>query len=86
MIRLLVTIYLIILAILVIILIMLSSSSIPIEEQQLPPAAKMDRMLRKCGSAIIIHEDGNMSCLYIDWQKEEIKKYGKTNIFKRKEM
>lgn len=63
---------------------MLSSSSISIEEQQLPPAAKMDRMLRKCGSAIIIHEDGSMSCLYIDWQKEEIKKYGKTGLKRRR--
>ena len=41
-------------------------------------------LLKRCGSATIILPDGSESCFYFDWQKEELKKYGKTGLKSRK--
>lgn len=48
-------------------------------------AGESTKLLKRCGSATVVLASGNERCLYTDWQKEEIKKYGKTGIKPRKE-
>jgi len=55
-----------------------------VEVVPLETEAELNAKLKQCGSALIINKDGTSSCYYTDWQKKEIKKYGKTNVFKRK--
>ena len=47
--------------------------------------AQQKALLNRCGSATIVNPDGSESCFYFDWQKKEIKKYGKTGLKPRKE-